>query len=192
MDAGVLAEIRAALPKVKVPTSYDRVYKDECLFSFATPESADGIFVNLNSWTGVGSRFLDLDHQRTGNILYYNEKHKRIPNKQNGPIAQDAVPTRLAIGGGGGFQVDKKDYTIEKECSLALMPKRILIPLPNPELPELVLQAVGAIQVSAESASLHGLSALAVLFLNHEYIEVNPKKPIDQMICIQSNKFASS
>jgi ubiquitin carboxyl-terminal hydrolase 5/13 len=150
MDAAVLAEVRAALKKVRVPSSYDRVYKDECVFSFATPESPEGIFVNLNSWVGVGSRFLDLDHLRSGNVLYYNERHKRIPIKEADQAARESVPKKLAIGGDDGFQVDKKDYTIEKEYALALMPKRIVIPLTNTELPELVLQAVAAIQVGTE------------------------------------------
>jgi hypothetical protein len=36
LDAGVLAAIRAGMGKVKVPHAQDRVYKDECLYSFDT------------------------------------------------------------------------------------------------------------------------------------------------------------
>ena len=37
-----LARVRAGMSSVKNPSGYDRVYKDECMFSFDTPFSADG------------------------------------------------------------------------------------------------------------------------------------------------------
>ena len=155
----MLERIRAALPKVKVPSSYDRVYKDECMFCFAGPESDEGIFVNLNSWVGVGSRFLALEHERSGNVLYYREKHHRIPLEENGMDAQDSAPTKMAIGGEDGFQVDKKNYTVEKEFALVVMPERTVVPLPNDELPELVLQAIAGVQVR-RSCWRHLLAAM--------------------------------
>ncbi len=36
LDAAVLAAIRAGMGKVKVPHAHDKVYKDECLYSFDT------------------------------------------------------------------------------------------------------------------------------------------------------------
>jgi ubiquitin carboxyl-terminal hydrolase 5/13 len=53
----------------------------------------------------------------------------------------------MAIGGAGGFQVDRPKFSVEKEFALVIMPDRAAIPLPCPELPELVLDAIGAIQV---------------------------------------------
>jgi ubiquitin carboxyl-terminal hydrolase 5/13 len=147
MDESLLERIRAQLPNVKVPSSYDRVYKDECMYSYAFAESDQGIFVNLKTWHGVGAHFLQLDCERSGNMLYYNEQHHRIPLSSEELEAQNAIPTKLAIGGDSGFQVNAKDYKIEKECSLVLMPERVVIPLPSPELPELVLNAIAGIQV---------------------------------------------
>lgn len=146
MDAQVLDRVRSQLSKVKVPSSYSRVYKDECMFSFATPESEGGIFVNLESWYGVGSRFLALEHERSGNVLYFNEKHHRVPLKED-EVKPEGAPTKLAIGGDDGFQVDKKKYGIDKETALVIMPERTVIPLPCPELPELVLNAIAGIEV---------------------------------------------
>ncbi len=56
-------------------------------------------------------------------------------------------PEKMAIGGDGGFQVDKPKHTIEKEFALVAMPDRTTIPLPCPELPTIVLEAITAIQV---------------------------------------------
>ena len=149
-----LDRIRAELRNVKVPSPHSRIYKDECIFSFAGPESQEGIFVNLNTWQGVGSRFLDLDHKRTGNVLYFNERHRRVPNTDEEMRAKDSVPTKMKIGGDEGFQVDQKNYTVEKDSSLVLMPDRFSIPLPCPGLPELILTAIAAIEVRASGAAL--------------------------------------
>lgn len=147
MDAALLDRIRSHLSEVKVPSNYDKVYKDECMYSFASPESTDGIFVNMNNWQGVGARFLELDHQRTGTFLYYNEEHQRVPLPEEAVEAQEAAPTKMAIGGDQGFHVNKKLYEISKVCRLVIMPDKTAVQLPCPELPELLLQATAAIQV---------------------------------------------
>jgi ubiquitin carboxyl-terminal hydrolase 5/13 len=147
MDPLLLGRVRAQLPKVKVPSSYSRVYKDECTFTFAGPESDGGIFINLESWYCVGSRYLDLEHERSGNVLYLNVKHHRVPISDEHKIITDQVPKKMAIGGEDGFQVNKKKYNIEKESALVLMPERTVIQLPCPELPELLLNAIAGIEV---------------------------------------------
>lgn len=147
MDEAVLSRVRSQLASVKVPTNYDKVYKDECMYSFADFESENGLFINMGNWHGVGARFLELDHAKTGNVLYYNEKHRRIPLTDEEQVARDVAPTKMAIGGDHGFQVGQKMYNIAKEHSLVLMPEKATIPLPCPELPELVLNAITAIQV---------------------------------------------
>jgi ubiquitin carboxyl-terminal hydrolase 5/13 len=150
MEPALLDRIRSHLSEVKVPSNYDKVYKDECMYSFASPESQDGIFVNMKNWQGVGARFLELDHQRTGASLYYNEEHQRVPISQETAEAQEAAPTKMAIGGDQGFQVSKKRYEISKLCRLVVMPEKTVVELPCPELPELLLQAISAIQVCCD------------------------------------------
>ena len=59
----------------------------------------------------------------------------------------EAKPNKLAIGGEGGFQVGGPKYDIEKTRSLVIMPEIITIPLPCPQLPELVLNAINGIIV---------------------------------------------
>ena len=45
-----LARVRAAMRGLKAPGHYDKVYKEECMYSFDTPESPGGLFVNLRTW----------------------------------------------------------------------------------------------------------------------------------------------
>lgn len=59
----------------------------------------------------------------------------------------EAKPDRLAIGGEGGFQVDKNKYSVEKVFSLVIMPEKLTVTLPCPELPEIILQTIKAVQV---------------------------------------------
>lgn len=35
------------MKSVRTPGHHDKVYKEECMYSFATPESEGGIFINL-------------------------------------------------------------------------------------------------------------------------------------------------
>jgi ubiquitin carboxyl-terminal hydrolase 5/13 len=155
VDEGTLERIRAELSKIRVPTSYSKIYKDECMFSFATPESEGGLYVNLNTWHGVGSRFLAMDHERSGGVLYLNERHKRVPLQDEEMTNGSSAPTKMKLGGDDGFQVDKKNYTIEKTAALVLMPDNTRIELPCPELPELVLRTIAAIEVSALRGGCH-------------------------------------
>ena len=56
-DEAALEVIRAALREapVRAPGHFDRVYKEECLFSFDTPLSPGGLYVNLATWQVIHS-----------------------------------------------------------------------------------------------------------------------------------------
>jgi ubiquitin carboxyl-terminal hydrolase 5/13 len=45
MDAPTLAAVRRHMGGLRVPTAADRVHKDECMLSFDSPESPDGLYV---------------------------------------------------------------------------------------------------------------------------------------------------
>ena len=75
LDA-VRSAMRASPPRAPGPR--DRVYKDECAFSFDTPLSPGGLFVNLGSWQAFGAEYAELDHQRSGCRLYLHEQWTRV------------------------------------------------------------------------------------------------------------------
>ena len=58
------------------------------------------------------------------------------------------TPEKLAIGGDGGFQVDSPADKTETKSELVLLDANIRIPLPCPDLPELIINVINAIQVT--------------------------------------------
>lgn len=78
MDPATLELVRSHLRAVRVPGPADKVYKDECGFSFARPESLGGLYINLGSWQAYSEEWLDLDHQRTGQGLYLHELGTKV------------------------------------------------------------------------------------------------------------------
>lgn len=65
--------------------------------------------------------------------------------------AAASKPNKLALGTDGGFALEaQKDYTVDKGASLVVVQGgggRLEVPLPCPDLPELVLNVITAIQV---------------------------------------------
>ena len=52
-----IAAVRAHMRGLRPPGHHDKVYKDECMFSFATPESPGGLYINLKTFqVGVASQ----------------------------------------------------------------------------------------------------------------------------------------
>lgn len=72
----LIEAIRVALKAspVKELQAGDRVYKDECMFSFDTAFSSGGLYLNLRTWQSYGEQYLALDRAKTGNRLYLHEK----------------------------------------------------------------------------------------------------------------------
>jgi ubiquitin carboxyl-terminal hydrolase 5/13 len=62
---------------LQAPGPHDKVYKDECVVSFDSPESDDGLYVCLQTWAGVGAGFLAQHHRMTGQPLYLRIKKTR-------------------------------------------------------------------------------------------------------------------
>uniref|UniRef100_A0A671QD03 Ubiquitin carboxyl-terminal hydrolase n=1 Tax=Sinocyclocheilus anshuiensis TaxID=1608454 RepID=A0A671QD03_9TELE len=69
--ASILPEIlMSILSTIRVPRPGDRVHKDECAFSFASPESDGGLYVCMNSFLGFGSKYVERHHAKTGQRAY--------------------------------------------------------------------------------------------------------------------------
>lgn len=74
----VLNRIRTVMMTVRQPGNYDKVYKDECMFTFDSPISPSGLFINLSTHQAFGDEFLSLDFEKTGNALYLHEKWNKV------------------------------------------------------------------------------------------------------------------
>ncbi len=64
--------------------------------------------------------------------------------EEQGDEKEEKRPSKLAIGVEGGFSPEGPDTRAETDAALLVYPQRVSIALPNPDLPELVLQAVEA------------------------------------------------
>lgn len=132
----------------RIPNQHDRVFNEECIFSFDSPESPDGLFICLEKFVGLGKAFVQPYFQRTGNALFVNIQRTRIPKKE----AEDADEvSRLAIGVPGGFNPNEKKYDVEEKVSVVAMPDFVTVNLDDPALPVTVVTAARAI-LKAESA----------------------------------------
>lgn len=72
----------------------------------------------------------------------------QVPLPEEEKASLEAKPDKLAIGGNGGFQVDADKFTMEKTHTLVVLPEFLRVPLPCPELPDIVIQAVQGVVVS--------------------------------------------
>ncbi|KAK3270733.1 ubiquitin-specific protease ubp14 [Cymbomonas tetramitiformis] len=141
LDEATLDSVRAYLRNVKVPTAHDKVFKDECMFSFENPFSPDGLYVSLASFQGFGKDKVEQNFIKMNQGLYLHLKYVKVPKETP---AQSDEPTKMAIGVEGGFSLEDQ-YTIEKTHSLVVFPDMKTIPYPCPELPELVIQSLDAL-----------------------------------------------
>jgi len=113
-------------PDIRVPSWLDKVYKDECSFSFDTPESQDGLFICLHTFLGFSKQFVEMYHSLTGLKLFFNIKKtkKQIENENQSSLApQEKKPKRFAIGVEGGFNPDENKFEVEETNRLVLLPE---------------------------------------------------------------------
>jgi ubiquitin carboxyl-terminal hydrolase 5/13 len=155
MAAASASSLSASL--AKTPQATDRVHKEECLCCFKNAFTEGGLYVNLKSWQAYCPDHVSLDLGRAGApALYLHQQSHKVPLEPQPTDA--AVPTELAIGTAGGFDVNKKNYTVETESSVVLLPEGTRYTLPCPELPEAVLNAVMGVQAH-EGASKEAVLA---------------------------------
>uniref|UniRef100_A0A672LZK8 Ubiquitin carboxyl-terminal hydrolase n=1 Tax=Sinocyclocheilus grahami TaxID=75366 RepID=A0A672LZK8_SINGR len=117
--------LMSVLSTIRVPRPGDRVHKDECAFSFSSPESEGGLYVCMNSFLGFGSKYVERHHAKTGQRAYLHITRTRKTQDENNSGSGDPPkkkPTRLAIGIEGGFDVEQEQY--EEEVNVVLFPDR--------------------------------------------------------------------
>ncbi|XP_070560700.1 LOW QUALITY PROTEIN: ubiquitin carboxyl-terminal hydrolase 5-like [Ptychodera flava] len=147
--------LHAFQDSVKIPQGGDKVYKDECCFSFDNPESDTGLYVCMNTFLGFGKEHVMRHFHKTGNSLYFHLKTIKKPKPKTETIDDPPKkkPTRLAIGVEGGFDVeDEQEYDYEERNSVVILPDFADVPLPNASIPEKIQLCIAGI-LSAESAA---------------------------------------
>ncbi|XP_032851570.2 ubiquitin carboxyl-terminal hydrolase 5 isoform X1 [Tyto alba] len=151
----------SVLPSIRVPKAGDRVHKDECAFSFDTPESDGGLYICMNTFLGFGKQYVEKHYQKTGQRVYLHLKRThKLKEEDTNSSAGDPPrkkPTRLAIGIEGGFDITEEKFEYDEDVKIVIFPEHLDIPRDGLEgLPDMVrdriASAVEAI-LTADSAS---------------------------------------
>ncbi|KDD72920.1 hypothetical protein H632_c2732p0, partial [Helicosporidium sp. ATCC 50920] len=156
MNDSTLARLTGASERVRVASAQDKVYKDECMYSFATPESPGGLYTNLETLQSFSAAFVALDHQQTRCALYLLTTSRRLP-----PTAAPS-PTVLGIGVDKGFDPEAALGELETSKELVLMDedaKQVRVPLPCEGLPERLGLALAALEAHVGAAVQEGVAA---------------------------------
>ena len=140
---------------VRIPNSDDKVYKDECVYSFDNPESENGLFICMSTFRGLGkdhvARHCKLNPGKNV-FLHILRRRKPVPVDPN---VEPKQVTKMAFGVEGGFDVQgPKPFTFEEKYTIYVHPN-VLIHYPDEtnQLPEHVKKSADAI-IAAESAFL--------------------------------------
>jgi len=119
------------------PNVSSKVYNEQCVLSFATPFSEDGIYLNLNSYQSFARNYVDFDFARTGNPCYLNIKKREVEIKDD----EKKEVTKVALGVEGGFSLEG-NTRIETELALVMLPDWKYMQFPsekiNPEIKETI------------------------------------------------------
>ncbi|XP_008321015.1 ubiquitin carboxyl-terminal hydrolase 5 isoform X1 [Cynoglossus semilaevis] len=119
--------LMSVLSTIRVPKPGDRVHKDECALSFASPESEGGLYLCMNSFLGFGSQYVDRHSARSGQRAYLHITRTRKSKKEDDANSASGhppkkKPTRLAIGIEGGFDVEQEQY--DEDIKVVILPDR--------------------------------------------------------------------
>ncbi|ODN05979.1 Ubiquitin carboxyl-terminal hydrolase 5 [Orchesella cincta] len=166
MDVEAIKILQDGFHRVRTPGAADRVWKDECVYSFDTPESGEGLFVCLRLFWGLGRDHVEQYQKRTGNSIFLHIRRTKTkvetPHINNGDGPEKKV-TRLAIGVEGGFDATKPDiqYDFKEEYGVILLPGFIRLALPNDQLPKQILDSIAGVLAAESATKLAEAEALA-------------------------------
>merc|ERR1719223_56811 len=149
----LVTTLRSELNKgnLKIPdATHDKVYKDECMYSFDSPFSDTGLYVNLNTFQGVGAKYLLIDAKKSRSKLYLNQKWSQVLKEDETKDKEDATePSKLAIGVEGGFMSESKYDIVKKHSLVVLTESGSFDSYPFPEcqkdIPEFIANIIHAV-----------------------------------------------
>ncbi|XP_054732138.1 ubiquitin carboxyl-terminal hydrolase 5-like [Anastrepha obliqua] len=147
-----MEQLQKHLTKIRVPCDNVPIYKDECVYSYDTPETPTGLYVSLSSFLGFGEAYVKRYAEKTGNAVFLHIQRIKTPKESTGSAcAEEGGPerkiTRLAIGVEGGYnEAIEKKFEIKDTFSIVVMPDiEKKLPFPDEQLPLLITQSVGAV-----------------------------------------------
>lgn len=150
-------QLASVAPRAGIARTGDRVYRDECVLSFDSALSPDGLYTNLATFLSYGAPFrrFDPDARRNGTAVYLHQRHTKTlkPKEESSVGAESAAdaPTKLAIGGEGGFAVNPDDkFTVTKQHEVVVFDatgnkELVRVSLSSADVPERIKQSVESV-----------------------------------------------
>eukprot|EP01095_Lingulamoeba_sp_RSL-Kostka_P006618 TRINITY_DN2084_c0_g1_i4.p1 TRINITY_DN2084_c0_g1~~TRINITY_DN2084_c0_g1_i4.p1 ORF type:complete len:810 (-),score=356.58 TRINITY_DN2084_c0_g1_i4:2009-4438(-) len=107
---------------INLPNAFSNVFNRECVLSFDTPFSEDGLYTNLKTYEAFGKDWVQQDRIKNSSNVYLLQKWKKVEKEQEEDENEmkDEAPTKLALGVEGGFKLDSQKYDIIKDYYLAI------------------------------------------------------------------------
>ncbi|KAG4066703.1 hypothetical protein HA402_007339 [Bradysia odoriphaga] len=161
-----MENLRKHLSQIRVPDNQSHVYKDECVYSYDTPETDTGLYVSLTTFLGYGKEYVEGYWKASGNavFLHLRREKKEIPSdEQQASDGPEKKITRLAIGVEGGFdpEANKRKFEYTDHYNVVVFPGHDIIPYPNDDLPLQVTNAIQGILLSESVISKMEKESLA-------------------------------
>jgi len=147
-----MTTLQALAGASKIPGPRDKVYKDECFFSFDSPKSEHGLYVCLNSFLGFGKNYVEKYAAKTGRQLFLHMKQVKKPPKES--EEESGIPekvSKMAIGVEGGFKTDVKKDEYDDVNELVIIPSFQKFSIDNNDVP-LAIQMSAKAVIQAQSA----------------------------------------
>lgn len=128
----VLAALTKLEDRVRVASSSDCVYKDQCIYCHDTPCSPSGLYICLHSFLGLAADRLAEYCRRTGHSVFLHMRRiSRPQTPRSGPEEPEAKVTRLAIGVEGGFPAGGSSDEGSLQLAVVVMPGWMTLPVPD-------------------------------------------------------------
>eukprot|EP00043_Microstomoeca_roanoka_P006668 m.64854 g.64854 ORF g.64854 m.64854 type:complete len:794 (-) comp13512_c0_seq2:891-3272(-) len=138
---------------VRVPDASTRIYKDECVLTFYTPEHEGGLYVCMKTFLGFSRLALDTYYAKTLNDVFLRIKTTKVKKQKDDTATPPSKkPTKMAIGMEGGFDVDESEYEYHHDYCVVTLPDMKEYAVDSPDLPDHVKASAAAI-VAFDSAT---------------------------------------
>jgi hypothetical protein len=143
-DAGLAAAIAAAAEMLPPADAAQRLFADECAYSFDTPYNASGLYLNLATQVAVGPAYL----ARGGAGLYVLQRWRRVRSAAAEVAASEAVakPAASWIEALEAQQKEEDAMEVVREASLVVVDAAgapsAPVPFPYAGIPDTLYQRV--------------------------------------------------
>ncbi|TPP59242.1 Ubiquitinyl hydrolase 1 [Fasciola gigantica] len=129
-----MMDLECLSSSVRIPTTEDKVFKDECAFTFETADLENGVYICMKNLIAIGPRTFCEYREKTGCQTFL---HYKIDKKFK-PKDAGSRPTKVALGVPGGFELPQERYTVTEHWALVNLQDgtRLELPAPSADTPK--------------------------------------------------------